>query len=353
MLDEIFLGNTVQNWCISLLIILVAVAVNRLIVAFDKFLLKKFSHTRFSRLKILISSLERPVLLGMMLVAIWIAATRLNMGDGVRSAIYKAYMLLTVLNVTWAIVKFISILIDEFQSRTTNIDAKLLPFLKRGIMIILWTIGIVTAMNNAGLKVSTLLGALGVGGMAAALAAQDTIKNIFGGVTIFVDGHLHIGDHILFEGYEGFIEDINLRNTRIRMFDDRIVTVSNFKLMESSVTNVTTESRRRVLIKIGLTYNTPPQKMREAVAILKSIPQYVSEIDSDTVAVFSDFGDFSMNLTYIYFIRKPSDIRESISKVNFEILTRFNDASLDFAFPTQTVYLEKNAEPLPEKDIAQ
>ena len=344
MFNEIFFGNTLQDWCISLLIILGAVVVNRLLVAFDKFLLKKFSHEKFSRLKILISSLERPVLLGMMLVAIWVAVLRLDMGDGIRSAIQKAYLMLTVLNLTWAVVKFISILIDAFQSRTMNIDVKLLPFLKRGVMIIIWTIGIVTAMNNAGLKVSTLLGALGVGGMAAALAAQDTIKNIFGGVTIFMDGHLHIGDHILFDGYEGIIHDINLRNTRIRMFDDRIVTVSNYKLMESSVTNVSTESRRRILIKIGLTYNTPPHKMREAIAILKSIPDYVSEIDSDTIAVFSDYGDFSMNITYIYYIRKPSDIRESISKVNFEILTRFNDAGLDFAFPTQTVYLEKTPE---------
>jgi MscS family membrane protein len=108
--------------------------------------------------------------------------------------------------------------------------------------------------------------------------------------------------------------------------------------MDASVVNISVEPSRRVVIKLGLTYDTAPDKMLEAIDILKKIPQAVNEIDASTIAVFSDFGDFALGITYIYYIKKDRDIRESNSKVNFEILNKFNAAGLNFAFPTQTVY---------------
>ena len=335
-----FLGNSINQWLVSLTIIAGAALLCWLISLLSNIVLGKCPAKRQHFLRITVASLKQPVIFGIIMAAVYFATIRLNISASTIANLTKGYSLLAILNVTWAIAKFANILIEKFQAQQ-HFDNKLLPLLKRAILIVIWVIGVITALNNAGIQVTTLLGALGVSGIAAALAAQDTLKNIFGGVTIFMDGHLHIGDHVQFDAYEGFIQDISLRSTRIKTFDDRIVTVPNYKLMDASVINVSTESRRRVLIKIGLTYSTSPDKMREAIDILKDIPQHLDELDPDTIAVFSEFGDSAMILTYIYYIRKSADIRESTSKVNFAILERFSAASLDFAFPTQTVHIGK------------
>jgi MscS family membrane protein len=280
-----------------------------------------------------------------MLFAIWISIKRLILPDELVSIIHKSYIILTVLNITWAVAKFAGILFDEYNKKT-KINIRVVPLLKRAIFIIIWGVGILTALNNAGIEIAAIFAALGISGIAAALAAQDTIKNIFGGITIYTDSTFHIGDIIQFDGHEACVHDIGMRSTRLRTYDDRLITVPNYKLTDALVVNISSEQRRRVLIKLGVVYDTTPQKMKEAITILKSIPQNVREIDKETVAVFSDFGDSALVITYIYFILLPTDIREATSKVNFEILSRFNEAGLSFAYPSQTLYVENSCKNL-------
>ena len=111
--------------------------------------------------------------------------------------------------------------------------------------------------------------------------------------------------------------------------------------MDASIENVTIEPMRRVVMKIGLTYDTAPEKMKEALTILINMPQKLTEIDAKEInAYFTDFSESALIITYIYFIKKKSDIMLTISKVNIEILEQFNAAGLNFAFPTRTIYLE-------------
>jgi MscS family membrane protein len=337
-LDKIFCGNSVKDWLISLAIIIGAVIVNMLITLLNKNVLKKITAKSKHRIDdILLDSLEKPVTFGIILFAIWVAMARLDLGTKMYDIIEKAYHILIVLNITWFASKFSTSLISEYKER---INSRLLPLIKRTILTVIWIIGVVTALNNIGIEIASILGVLGVGGVSVALAAQDTIKNIFSGITIITDSPFRIGDIIQFDSYEGIVQDIGLRSTRILTYEQRVVSVPNYKLMDASVINISAEPSRRVLIKLGLTYDTTPQKMKEAIAILKKVPSVVNEIEENTIAVFSEFGDFSLNITYIYYIKKNIDIRESISKVNFEILNNFNNAGLNFAFPTQTIYAD-------------
>jgi MscS family membrane protein len=335
-IDKIFLGNSIKEWIISLSIIVIAVIVNKLITLLNRNVLKKIAAKSSSRIDdILLDSLEKPVMFGIILVAIWFAAARLQMSVKIHDVIEKSYNILIVVNITWFVSKFVASLIAEYGE---HINSRLLPLIRRTALSVIWIIGIVTALNNIGIEITSILGVLGVGGVSVALAAQDTIKNIFSGITIVTDAPFRIGDIIQFDGYEGTVQDIGIRSTRILTYEQRIISVPNFKLMDASVVNISAEPSRRVLVKLGLTYDTTPKKMQEAIEILNKIPVAVSEIEKDTVAVFSDFGDFALAITFIYYIRKNQDIRESISKVNFEILRNFNNAGLNFAFPTQTVY---------------
>jgi len=112
--------------------------------------------------------------------------------------------------------------------------------------------------------------------------------------------------------------------------------------VEASVENISEEPFRRILLKLGLTYNTTPDKMNEAIAILKDMPNRVEYVEeNDIIVAFTDFTNFALVITFIYFVGKEKDALQVPSMVNFEILRAFNEAGLEFAFPTQTVYLEK------------
>ena len=350
MLEQLFYGNTLRNWLISILIIVGAMLLNKAIDLLNKHIIRKFTVKTKNRLDdILFKMLEAPVLLGIALAAIWFAARRLELGAPVETVILKAYRVLTVINITWFIVRFVNALLEEYlapkaadQNSHKHLDIHLLSILRRAVLTVIWSLGIVMALNNVGVNVGTLIAGLSIGGLAFALAAQDTIKNVYGGFTILTDRPFRIGDRIKVDGFDGFVENIGIRSTRLRTLEKRMVTIPNFKLVEASVENISEEPKRRILMKLGLTYNTAPEKMDQAMSILKNIPNIIAEVDpKDITVAFTDFTDYSLVITFVYFILKPADVMEIPSRVNSEILRSFNAAGLQFAFPTQTIYIEK------------
>jgi MscS family membrane protein len=352
MLDTIYYGNSLKDWCISLSIIVVAFIVCKIAAFLNKRLIKKIADTHnYPYEGICLKSVERPILLGVILFAVWLALKRLNMDSNMHALVGNSCHILAILNATWFVARLITSLVEEsivlsrFREDSKMFDAKLLPLIKRCLNVVVWLIGAVMAMNNAGVKVSTLLGTLGIGGIAFALAAQDTIKNIFGGITIFIDRTFKIGDIINVNGVEGTVEDIGIRSTRIRAYDKRIIIIPNYKLTDALITNISREHARRVVATLGLTYDTDYNKMQHALELLKKIPETVRDVHRrDLYATFSEFGDSALIITFIYFIKKTADIRETVSAVNFEILRTFNESGLNFAFPTHTVFLENNSE---------
>lgn len=352
MLDSVYYGNTLRDWGLSVLIVIGAFFINKLIALLYRKVIKNITVKSATKIDdMFFDSLEKPVLTGVILLAIRIALGRLDLENMVYDVIKNSYEGLVILNMTWFFARFFSSLIredsdnknDKLRKGRFNIDSKLLPLIKRGILITVWFVGIVMALHNAGITVTTLMGTLGIGGIAFALAAQDTIKNIFGGITIFTDHTFRIGDIINFNSTEGTVIDIGLRSTRIRTYDKRLVTIPNYKLTDALITNISSEPGRRVVMDIGLTYDTTAEKMQEAINILKSMPGKVPDIrSSDITAGFFEFGDSALIIRFIYFIRKSADNLETRSKVNFEILNSFTQAGLNFAFPSQTIYLENN-----------
>ncbi|MDR1223560.1 MAG: mechanosensitive ion channel family protein [Tannerella sp.] len=348
MLDQVYGGNSVQDWGISILIIICALLINKLISILNRKIIRKITAKSSLRLDdIFFRTLEKPVLSGIMLLAIWIALGRLDLGTKGDDIIRKSYDILVVLNITWFFARLATALIEEaFANRNSRegrfkVDTRLLPLVKRGVLIFVWFTGIIAALHNIGITLTALLGTLGIGGIAFALAAQDTIKNMFGGVTIFTDNTFHIGDTIKFDSTEGTVVDIGLRSTRVCTYDQRLVTIPNYKLTDAVITNISSEPARRIVMELGLTYDTTPEKMREAMTILKDMPNRIPGVrDKDVAVVFTDFADSALVITYTYFIRKSANINDTRSDVNFKILHSFTQAGLNFAFPSRTVYFD-------------
>lgn len=350
MFSEIYYGNSLKEWLISFAIIIGAVLLNKLIVLFNKHVLIKLTEKTKNRMDdILFKMLQAPVLLGVMLLAIWIASSRLNLDPKIDAFFSKSYQFLIVLNITWFLVRFVNAVIEEYlvpkaeDNSTKYLDNTLIPIIRRGVLGIIWAIGVMMALRNVGVDVGALIAGLGIGGLAFALAAQDTIKNIFGGITIFTDRPFRIGDRVKVDGFDGFVEDIGIRSTRLRTLEKRLVTIPNYKIVEASIENISGEQMRRVLMNIGLTYTTTPEQMQQALSILKNMPKVHKDVDSkELVAVFSDFSPYSLDIKFIYWIKKSGDVVEVPSKVNFEILSKFKEAGLTFAYPTQTVFVKND-----------
>lgn len=347
MLENELWGNTIENWGISILIILGAIIIVKLLSLLGKKVIKPFVTGTDNHLDdVIFYSLEAPVKFAIILLGIWIAIHRLVYPDSFVKVVDNAYSILIVLDITWFFGRLFSSLLQVYWGKQSNGQAnKMMPIIKRTILVIVWLIGIVMALSNVGVNISALLGTLGIGGIAFALAAQDTVKNVFGAFTILTDKPFSIGDTIRVDSYEGTVVDVGVRSTKIMNYDKRIITFPNYKIADTSIVNISSEPMRRVVLNLGLTYDTTSEKMKEALELLKSIPKRVENVSSnpsDIVAVFTEYSDSALVIMYIYFIEKQGDILGVTSNMNMEILAAFNKAGLNLAFPTRTVYIQKD-----------
>ena len=332
MLENELWGNTIENWGISILIILGAIIIVKLLSLLGKKVIKPFVTGTDNHLDdVIFYSLEAPVKFAIILLGIWIAIHRLVYPDSFVKVVDNAYSILIVLDITWFFGRLFSSLLQVYWGKQSNGQAN--------------KIGIVMALSNVGVNISALLGTLGIGGIAFALAAQDTVKNVFGTFTILTDKPFSIGDTIRVDSYEGTVVDVGVRSTKIMNYDKRIITFPNYKITDTSIVNISSEPMRRVVLNLGLTYDTTSEKMKEALELLKSIPKRVENVSSnpsDIVAVFTEYSDSALVIMYIYFIEKQGDILGVTSNMNMEILAAFNKAGLNLAFPTRTVYIQKD-----------
>ncbi len=353
MFQEIYFNNSVENWLISVAIIVGALCINWFITYVNAKHLKSLaSKTKTIVDDILVNTLETPLKVGIFLIAIWTAFHRLNLSEKFETTLYSIYEILTVLNITWFIANLLRGLLKEHfdkkaaylsnKKSNENINSHISVMLQKAILFVVWTIGIVASLSNVGIDIKAILGTLGLGGIALALAAQDTVKNIFGGFTALFDGTFRIGDTVKIGEFEGTVEDIGIRSTKIRNYDKRIVTIPNFKIVEEAVTNLSVAPQFRVIANLGLVYTTPIEKLEQAIQILIQIAKENPRVSNDDIsAVFENFGDFSLNIRFCYYIPKKSGKLNTMSEVNFEILKQFRENNIELAFPTQNLIVEK------------
>jgi MscS family membrane protein len=293
--EKTFYGNTVQEWAIALLIIVGGVIVAKVFYWILKNFVGALTKKTKTRLDDIITDMvEEPVVLAIVLGGIWYAFSRLEFSDLVREWIGHAFQFVVTLNIAWMITRLFDALYKEYlvplaEKSETDLDDQLLPIVRKGTKLIVWSLAVIVALDNAGYNVGAALAGLGIGGIALAMASKDTVPNA--------------------------------------------------KFADSAVENVSMEPGRKVVSTIGLTYDMKPDQMRKALEILREIADANEGVDNEkTLVAFSGFGDFSMNILFIYWIVKDADILDTQTAVNLAILDRFLEDGLDMAFPTQTVY---------------
>jgi MscS family membrane protein len=246
--------------------------------------------------------------------------------------VYQLVLLLDARLVKWA---------DGTQS---NVDNMLVPLIGKTLRVFIVIIGGMMVLQNlTGIKVGPLLASLGIGGLAVALAAKDSIANFFGTLTILFDKPFQVGDRIVINSFDGTVESVGFRSTRIRLLNGHLASIPNEKVGNSEVENVGRRPNIRWLTQIGITYDTPPAKVREAVDILRRILQDHEGMDSELPprVHFNGFNEWSLNITVVAWYHPPEywDFQDWLQRTCLDILTRFDAAGINFAFPSQTLFL--------------
>lgn len=200
--------------------------------------------------------------------------------------------------------------------------------------------------HNMGYQVTSLLAGLGIGGLAVALAAQDTLANILGTVVVLSAQPFRVGDWVMVDGQEGVVESIGFRSTRIRTFSRSLIVVPNKLLTERQIENWSAMNRRRVKLTLGLTYNTPPAAMEGFVESIHALLKADPDVDQESLTVaFTEFNSSSLDVLVVYFTHAVAypDHLVVRQRLNLAFLRLAAEQGLSFAYPTRTVLMASNA----------
>ena len=259
---------------------------------------------------------------------------------------------LTTLAVVLFIYRLIELMVFEltkYAARDDNLlDQSFVQFMRMITKIAVIAVGVIYLLRAiSGKPLSALLAGLGIGGLAIALAAQDTLKNFFGSIMIMLDKPFTIGQRVTFGGHDGVVEEIGFRSTRVRTLTGHQVTIPNEKVASESVENIGRRPSIRRLANITITYDTPPDKIEKALAILRGILENHEGIQPDYPprVFFNEFNDASLNLIMLYWYHPP-DLAAYMAfseRVNLQIMHAFEAEGIEFAFPTNTNYLAHDA----------
>lgn len=358
---EIIKGNTIWRFALVLLVVLAAMAAGRIVQftinSYAKRLAKKKGE---APLTLLLKALANPIYVAIFAAGIFFAKVPLFFDDenGIRTAISAGWT--TIARVTLAIaaayglyrlVDVIEYYLNRLVGKTeTKLDDMLVPIVRKALRITIAIIAVLLISENilGAEKVKSLLFSAGIGGIAVALAAKDTIANFFGSITIFTDRPFQMGELVKIDEHLGPVEEVGFRSTRIRTLQGHLVTIPNSVITNSCVENIGRRPFIRRTSNITVTYDSGHNKAKRAVEIIKEVLANAPEVNTDPErpprVYFSDFNDWSLNIYMSYWVKPPDYwlYHQVNEQVNLEIMKRFEAEQIEFAFPTQTLYVKKD-----------
>lgn len=297
----------------------------------------------------LVAAVKKPlewvaVVLGMYLAIYTLRPPDLVMGV-LRAGFWVPFSLITAWMVFRCINVFTSLLKSWAQKTDTTLDDHLVPLVERAMQIMVWILAALMILQNLGYSVSGLLAGLGIGGLAVALAAQKTLADVFGSIMLLVDRPFVAGDWIMSPDreIEGVVESVGFRSTRIRTFEQTVIAIPNNRLAEFVIDNISSRPYRRVWITVGLTFDTPSERMREVVSRIEQLLRDHPEVSQESTMLvrFNEIAEESLDIMVYYFTATTvwEDYLRIREDVNLKIMEIVESLGLRLAFPTRTVHV--------------
>ncbi len=344
-LEKVYYNNTILEYLIATGLFVVLILVLRLFRKIVLWRLKKWSEkTKTTLDDFIVRIIERAVFPLLNFGAFYLSFTTLELTDKVYKLLHGVSVVVITFFILRLVIAVIKYAIESKMMKEDDTDAKLRQI--KGIMVIIkivvWVLGIVFLLDNFGYDVTAFVTGLGIGGIAVALAAQNILGDLFNYFVIFFDRPFEVGDFIIIDDKRGTVEAIGIKTSRIRSLTGEELVFANSDLSNSRIHNYKRMARRRVLFTLGVTYQTSLENLRIIPEIIKNIIAGLEETEFDR-AHFFRYGDFSLDIEIVYYVlsteyNKYMDIQQSI---NLKIYEEFAKRGIEFAYPTQTVFVEK------------
>lgn len=341
------LGRPIYQYIASIIYVILAYFAMLLVdFIFIKILKKITSKTKTEYDDLLVDLLRNPVKVIVMVIFLHIGLNVFDWPEWIENYLSKGLKLVVAWSITIMVIRSIDVLMRFIQEKSADkesaFDMHLFSVLRKSLKVILGIVaGLVTA-QNLGLNITGLLASLSIGGLAIGLAAQDTLANLFGAVAIFLDRPFQVGERIKLDSYDGVVEKIGLRSTQIRNLDGHLISVPNKTISNATIVNISKRPNIRTVMDIGIIYETPPEKVKRATELLEEV--YRSHPKTKDVLIgFNKFNDFSLNIMVVHWWNSV-DYKEYLAgmqELNLEIMKRFKEEGIEFAYPTQLHYVKK------------
>ncbi|MBI4663002.1 MAG: mechanosensitive ion channel family protein [Verrucomicrobia bacterium] len=343
-------GTSLWRYVASVLYVLLALAAAKLLdLLAHAYLVKWGNRSKASLNEVVVALLDGPIKVICFVVLLHIGLRVLNWPQWIEDLISKGLQIVVAVSLTYMATKFVDVLLVYWRKRTAadadkTFDEHLFPIIGKTLKAFVVVVAALVTAQNLGVNITSLLASLSIGGLAVGLAAQDTLANVFGAVSVLIDKPFRVGDRIKLEDVDGTVETIGLRSTRIRSLDGHLITVPNKTIGGAVITNVTRRPTIKTEMNLGVTYDTSTDKLKRSVEIIREV--YRSHpMTSDLIVSFNKFADSSLNILVVHWWN-GTDYKaylEGMQELNFQVKTRFDAERIEFAFPTQTVYLKQEA----------
>ena len=361
LLDNVFLGNTLEDYCWFFGILLFAFLFQRIISKWLSNiiyrLIKRYTEGLDSGK--LFELLYQPVSLFFLLMISYMAASHIEFPEewnlapveefGFRMMLHRSYLAILLIAFTWIFLRLVDfaglILLKKAEKTETRQDDQLIAFAKEFTKIIVIIFGFFIILGVVfKLDIGAIIAGLGIGGLALALAAKESLENLLASFTIFLDRPFVVGDLVQIGTVTGTVEKVGFRSTRIRTLEKSYLTLPNKKMVDSELDNLTLRTFRRARFNVGLIYGTSIEQIK---AIVSDIQLFIDEhphTNQDGRVRFAEFGSSSLDIRVEYFVDTMDwDVYIRVKEeINFKIMEIVKKHGSNFAYPTTTVYLHQN-----------
>jgi small-conductance mechanosensitive channel len=350
-LETTFYGNTLQAWAIALSITVIAFLVLRVAASFLVGRIARLAkRTRTDWDDVITAGLQRTKGIILLVFAAFFGAAPLTLPSGVKSALTSLAAIALFVQAGFWVVGGISRWMELYRERRMANDAAAVMSVGAVSLMIrvgVWSLVVLLSLGNMGIDVTALVAGLGIGGVAIALASQSILGDLFASLSIVLDKPFVLGDFLIVDDHLGSVEDIGLKTTRVRSLSGEQLVFSNADLLNSRIRNYGRMFERRVVFKIGVTYQTSREKVEKIPVILREAVESLGEQVRFDRAHFQAYGDFALTFETVYYVLGPDynlymDCQQAI---NLWIHERFEAEEIEFAYPTQTLFLVKGGGP--------
>lgn len=345
ILNSVYWGNTLESYIIAFLIIIGSSILAKLFKIILETRLEKIVKSTPNKVDdLIVEIILRPIVFLITIVGIYFALQYLNFPLEFQKWTKIILIILVSIKITFSLSHIFRLIVDYYfdNNLKLNSNTNLRYITKKIITILLWVFVLILIATNLGYNLNSVLAGLGIGGIAIALAVQNVLGDLFGSISIFIDQPFQIGDFIVIGDKKGTVKSIGMKTTRITTLQGEELVIPNAILTSTDIQNFRKMKERRVSFQIGVLYETPLAKLKKIPKIIEEIISHQEQCRFERTH-FALFGEFSLVYEIVYFVNSGEymDYMNIQQAVNLEIMEAFAKEKIEFAYPTQKVFVAK------------